>query len=121
MGRIEIGGAIPSPRQPVELLDRIVALAVQYGIDVVRTSPNQADFRRGSQAALRLKGAMFTRVDQFPVIAVIRCDSTPTGSNVIINSLDDLQVGVRLGMTKKYTEAVRDFGAVLSGIVNEAR
>lgn len=119
MGRIEITGAMQSHRQPVELMDMIVARAAQRGVDVVRTAPNQADFRRGSQAALRLKGAMFTRVDQFPVVAVIRCDHAPHGSDVVINSLDDLGVGIRLGFTKKYSEAVRDFGALLSNIVNE--
>lgn len=119
MARIEITGALQSPRQPVELMDLIVARAVTCGIEVVRTAPNQADFRRGSQAALRFKGAAFTSINQFPVVAVIRCDAAPHGSNVVINSLDDLGVGIKLGMTKKYSEAVRDFGALLTNIVNE--
>jgi hypothetical protein len=100
-------------------MDLIVARAVTHGIEVVRTAPNQADFRRGSQAALRLKGAMFTRINQFPVVAVIRCDAVPHGSNVVINSLDDFGFGTLIGATKKYSEAVRDFGALLSSIVNE--
>lgn len=100
-------------------MDLIIARAVTHGIEVVRTAPNQADFRRGSQVALRLKGAMFTSINQFPVVAVIRCDALPHGSNVVINSLDDLGFGAMLGMKKKYSEAVRSFGALLSSIVNE--
>ncbi|MEY4080855.1 MAG: hypothetical protein RL430_1285 [Actinomycetota bacterium] len=119
MARIELMGTIPSHLGPVDLLNQVVNSARMRGIEVIQTAPNQAEFRRGSQAALRIKGALFTRLDQFPVVAVIRCDQTPTGSNAVINSLDELIVGLRFGMRGKYTEAVRDFGAFLSTLIGE--
>lgn len=120
MGQIELSATMPSTLKPADLMNRVCSLAVQQGFEVTRVAENQADFRRGSQAALRIKGGIFSKISDFPVVAVIRCDETPTGSNVIIRSLDDLGVGTRFGMTKKYTEAVREFGSLLAQMVNSA-
>lgn len=120
MARIELLGSLPSQLSPTDLMDRVCHIAASRGIEVLRSAPNQADFRRGSQLALRFKGAIFTNVEQFPVVAVIRCDPTATGSIAVINSLDDLGFGLRVGMRNKYTEAVRRFGALLSSFVAEA-
>lgn len=120
MGQIELSATLTSSMKPVELMNKVCALAGDQGITVARVAENQADFRRGSQVALRIKGGIFSKISDFPVVAVIRCDETPSGSNVVIRSLDDLGVGTRLGMTKKYTEAVREMGSLLAQIVNRA-
>jgi len=73
---------------------------------VHRASPTQLDIRKGSEAALRLKGAPFTKAEQFPVVAAIECTETESGSLVRINVLDDLGPAIRLGMKKKMEEAV---------------
>jgi hypothetical protein len=49
---------------------------------------------------------------------VVRCDETPTGSSVVIRSLDDLGIGLKIGMQKKYSEAVRVFGEMLAQMVD---
>lgn len=108
-----------SSLEPNDAIDRIVAAASARGIEVQRTAPNQADFRRGSQAALRIKGAMFTQIEQFPVVAVIRADSSASGTQLVINSLDELIIGAKLGMNKKYTKAVEDFGVLLFNLARE--
>ena len=113
-------GTVQSAVPPFELTNRIVLLAQQRGISYVQVADNQIDFRRGSQAALRLKGAMFTKPIEFPVVAVLRCDSLGEGSNVVINSLDDLGVGLKLGTVKKYEIAVREFGEIIAGLVTDA-
>lgn len=120
MGQIELSATVTSPLKPNELMNRICAMAESRGIKTARVAENQADFRRGSQVALRLKGGILSKTSDFPVVAVVRCDETPEGSSVIIRSLDDLGVGTRLGMTKKYTEAVREMGSMLAQIVDQA-
>lgn len=120
MSRIELIGSLPSPLAPSDLMDRLCHLASLRGIEVHRSAPNQADFRRGSQFALRFKGAIFTKPEQFPVVAAVRCDPAPQGSTAVINSLDDLGFGLRIGMRTKYTESVRIFGALLSSLISEA-
>lgn len=108
-----------SSLEPSIAIDRIVAAAVDRGIHVQRTSQIQADFRRGSQAALRIKGALFTQIEQFPVVAVVRADVSLEGSQLVINSLDEMKIGAKIRMNKKYTAVVEDFGALLLNLAQE--
>ena len=105
---------------PFELTNRVIVLARQHGISYTQVANNQIDFRRGSQAALRIKGALFTKPSDFPVVAVLRCDPLGEGSNAVINSLDDLGIGLKLGTVKKYEIAVREFGEIIAGLVSKA-
>ena len=107
-----------SPRPPNEVISRLCRIAESNGITVIQVAENQADFRRGSQVALRLKGGIFSKISDFPVVAVVRCDATPSGSSVVIRSLDDLGFGLKIGMEKKYSEAVRVFGEMLAQMVD---
>jgi len=120
MSRIEMMATVQSVLPPIELVNKILVIANQQGIKLTQVAENQIDFRRGSQASLRIKGALFTKSSDFPVVTVLRCDALGTGSNVVINSLDDLGVGVKLGMTKKYHAAVQEFGAIIAGLVAQA-
>lgn len=120
MARIERLTSLQSKLAPVEAIDRLVDAAVTSGIKVDRVAPDQADFRRGSQAALRLKGAMFTKLEEFPVVASVRADATSSGSMLAINALDELVVGPKVGMNKKYTEAVVDFGTLLFRLAQQS-
>jgi hypothetical protein len=54
------------------------------------------------------------------VVSVLRCDKLNEGSNAIINSLDDLGFGLKIGMTKKYESAVREFGEIIVSLIAEA-
>ena len=115
-----MSAAIQSVLPPVELTNRVVQLAQQRGIKFAQVAENQIDFRRGSQAALRIKGSMFAKSTEYPVVSVLRCDKLNEGSNAIINSLDDLGFGLKLGMTKKYEAAVREFGEIIAALVAKA-
>ena len=97
-----MAATVQSVLPPFELTNRMMLLAQQRGISCTQVANNQIDFRRGSQAALRIKGALFTKPSEFPVVAVLRCDPLGEGSNAVINSLDDLGVGFKLGTVKKY-------------------
>ena len=105
---------------PFELTNRVIVLAQQHGISYTQVANNQIDFRRGSQAALRIKGALFTKPSDFPVVAVLRCDPLGEGSNAVINSLDDLGIGLKLGTVKKYEIAVREFAEIIASLVKQA-
>jgi hypothetical protein len=120
MSRIEMAATVQSVLPPFELTKRIMQLAQQRGISYTQVANNQIDFRRGSQAALRIKGALFTKPAEFPVVTVLRCDPLGEGSIVIINSLDDLGFGLKLGLVKKYEIAVREFGEIIAGLVSQA-
>ena len=115
-----MSATVQSVVPPIELVNKILVLATQQGIKFTQVAGNQVDFRRGSQAAFRIKGALFSKSSDFPVVAVLRCDASGTGSNVVINSLDDLGVGTKLGITKKYSAAVQEFGAIIAGLVTQA-
>lgn len=115
-----MSAVIQSVVPPIDLTNRVLRLAQQQGIKNVQVAENQIDFRRGSQAALRLKGAMFAKPTDYPVVAVLRCDQLNEGSNAIINSLDDLGFGLKFGMTKKYEAAVREFGEIIAALVAKA-
>jgi len=120
MSRIEMSATIQSVLPPIELTNRVVQLAQQRGIKFAQVAENQIDFRRGSQAALRIKGSMFAKSTEYPVVSVLRCDQLNEGSNAIINSLDDLGFGLKIGMTKKYEAAVREFGEIIAALVAKA-
>jgi hypothetical protein len=120
MSRIEMTATVQSLVPPIELVDKILLLAKQQGIKFTQVAVNQVDFRRGSQAAIRIKGALLSKSSDFPVVTVMRCDVLGTGSNVIINSLDDLGIGLKLGVTKKYNVAVREFGEIIAALVTQA-
>ena len=113
-------GTVQSVLPPLELVNRILQLAQQRGMSYTQVAQNQIDFRRGSQAAIRLKGAIFSKTSEFPVVAVIRCDPQGAGSLAVINSLDDLGFGLKIGITKKYETAVREFGEIMAGLVTDA-
>ena len=115
-----MAATVQSVLPPFELTNKIILLAQQHGISYTQVANNQIDFRRGSQAALRIKGALFTKPSDFPVVAVLRCDPLGEGSNVVINSLDDLGIGLKLGTVKKYEIAVREFGEIIAGLVAQA-
>lgn len=117
MGQIELSAVVASSTEPRVLITKLCELATTAGVKAVRVSDNQADFRRGSQASLRLKGGLIAKVSDFPVLAVVRADEVSGGSSVFIRSLDDLGFGLRAGMKTKYTEAVRQFGELLASIV----
>jgi hypothetical protein len=120
MSRIEMTGTVQSVLPPLELVNKILQLAQQRGINFTQVAENQIDFRQGSQAAIRLKGAIFSKTSEFPVVAVLRCDPHGSGSIAVINSLDDLGVGLKIGVTKKYETAVREFGEIMAGLVTDA-
>ena len=120
MSRIETTATVQSVLPPIELTNRIMQLAQQRRISFTQVANNQIDFRRGSQAALRIKGALFTNPSEFPVVAVLRCDPLGEGSNAIINSLDDLGIGLKLGTVKKYEIAVREFAEIIASLVKQA-
>ena len=120
MSRIEMTATVQSVLPPFELTNRIMLLAQRHGISYTQVTNNQIDFRRGSQAALRIKGALFTKPSEFPVVAVMRCDPLGEGSNAVINSLDDFGVGFKIGAVKKYEIAVREFGEIIAGLVSQA-
>ena len=115
-----MAATVQSVLPPFELTNKIILLAQQHGISYTQVANNQIDFRRGSQAALRIKGALFTKPSDFPVVAVLRCDPLGEGSNVVINSLDDLGIGLKLGTVKKYEIAIREFGEIIAGLVVQA-
>jgi hypothetical protein len=120
MSRIEMAATVQSVLPPFELTNRIMLLAQQRGISYTQVANNQIDFRRGSQAALRIKGALFSKPSEFPVVAVLRCDPLGEGSNAVINSLDDLGIGLKLGTVKKYEIAIREFGEIIASLVTDA-
>ena len=117
MAQIELSASFPSVHPTEYTIERLCQLAETEGFKVSRVAPNQADFRRGSQAALRLKGGLIAKIGDFPVVAAVRCDPALSGCTVVIHSLDDLGFGLKFGMRKKYTEAVRTFGETLAGMV----
>ena len=56
-----MAATVQSVLPPFELTNRMMLLAQQRGISCTQVANNQIDFRRGSQAALRIKGALFTK------------------------------------------------------------
>jgi len=107
-----------SDSPPGEVLGQLQQWAERSGMSVNRVSPTQLDIRKGSEAALRLKGAPFTRAEQFPVVAAVECTTTSSGSLVKVNVLDDLGPAIRLGMKKKMQEAVDLLGREIIAEVN---
>ena len=109
MGIIETFRQGSSPMQPVQAADYLCAMAAQWQMRVQRISATQVRVFRGSQVALRLKGAMFTSIDEMPVEVQVFFQAAGHGSAIHIRGADDLQFGLRIGMRNKYTNAVNDF------------
>ena len=120
MSRIEMAITVQSALPPTELVKRVLQLSQQRGIKFTQVAENQIDVRRGSQAALRIKGGIFSKSSDFPVVTVLRCDPSDNGTNAVINALDDLGFGLKLGMEKKYQTAVREFGEIIANLIAEA-
>ncbi len=99
-----------------QVIDRLGLHGPQYRWTSTRTAPNRIDVRRGSQAALRRKGASFTSIDQFPVVACVQADPVADGTQVSLRCLDDLGVGTRLGMRRRYSAAVEDFADLVLAV-----
>ena len=100
---------------PEGLLEALEQWAIGKGMRANRASADQLDIRRGSEAAVRLKGGMLSRVEEFPVVASVKCQVCPTGSKVSIDVLDDLGFGSRVGMKSKMQQAVD----LLAGQISE--
>lgn len=109
MGIIETYRQGSSPMQPVQAADYLCAMATQWQMRVQRISATQVRVFRGSQVALRLKGAMFSSIDEMPVEVQVFFQAAGQGSAIHIRGADDLQFGLRIGMRTKYTNAVNDF------------
>lgn len=120
MARIDLSTQLNVPADPVGTMENLCRLAWSRGVGVTRTAPNQADFRRGDQATLRLVGGMFVGVEDFPVIAVVRCDPAPSGTLVTVRALDDLGFGFKWGMRSKYVRAVTEFRDLLAALAVES-
>lgn len=110
MGTIETlrSGYVDLP--PLVATDALCRVAEQQGIRVARVDSQQADLRRGSQAAIRLKGARLVKPPEIPVVAAVRFEPTGQGAFVNIRCVDDLGFGVRLGGIKRMTVGVEEFG-----------
>ena len=109
MGIIETFRQGSSPMQPVQAADYLCVMATQWQMRVQRISGTQVRVFRGSQVALRLKGAMFSSIDEMPVEVQVFFQPAGQGSVIHIRGADDLQFGLRIGMRNKYTNAVNDF------------
>jgi|GEM_PF-2875061 len=109
MGIIETFRQGSSPMQPVQAADYLCVMATQWQMRVQRISATQVRVFRGSQVALRLKGAMFSSIDEMPVEVQVFFQPAGQGSAIHIRGADDLQFGLRIGMRNKYTNAVNDF------------
>ena len=109
MGIIETFRQGSSPMQPVQAADYLCVMATQWQMRVQRISATQVRVFRGSQVALRLKGAMFSSIDEMPVEVQVFFQPAGQGSVIHIRGADDLQFGLRIGMRNKYTNAVNDF------------
>ena len=64
---------------------------------------------RASQVALRMKGAMFTSIDEMPVEVQVFFHGAGHGSAIQKRGADDLQFGFRIGMRTKFANVVNDF------------
>ena len=109
MGIIETFRQGSTPMQPVQAADYLCAMATQWHMRVQPMSPTQVRVFRGSQVALRLKGAIFSSIDEMPVEVQVFFQPAGQGSVIHIRGADDLQFGLRIGMRNKYTNAVNDF------------
>ena len=109
MGIIETFRQGSSPMQPIQAADYLCTMATQWQMRVQRISATQVRVFRGSQVALRLKGAMFSSIAEMPVEVQVFFQAAGQGSAIHIRGADDLQFGLRIGMRNKYTNAVNDF------------
>ena len=109
MGIIETFRQGSSAMQPVQAADYLCTMATQWQMRVQRISATQVRVFRGSQVALRLKGAIFSSIDEMPVEVQVFFQAAGQGSAIHIRGADDLQFGLRIGMRTKYTNAVNDF------------
>lgn len=117
---ISANQSITTTRPAGDVLGELQQWAQHQGLKAQRVSTNQVDIRRGSNAALRLKGAIFTKPEQFPVVAAISATANEGSTSVHINVLDDLGPAIRTGMKKKMQAAVDSFLASLVSHVTES-
>jgi len=115
---ISASTSINTTRAAGDVLGGLQQWAHHNRLKAQRVSPTQVDIRRGSNAALRIKGAIFTKPEQFPVVAAISATSNEWATTVHINVLDDLGPAVRTGMKKKMQAAVDSF---LASIVSHLK
>ena len=86
---------------PEGLLEALEQWAVGKGMLASRASADQLDIRRGSQRVLRWKFSgdengrvfEFRSLEEFPVVAAVKCQVCPTGSKVSIDVLGDFGSG----------------------------
>ena len=70
-----------------------------FSVDLLERTTLEA--RRGSQAAIRIKGGFIARDEEFPIVLCVRWESIDSPSNVSIAVYSEF-VGPLTGVRKKY-------------------
>mgnify|MGYP006279656547 CR=1 FL=1 len=100
----------------VEAAERWLASA---GFTVTRPAPDRIEFRRGSQAKLRLLGGAFIAATSLPVTGSVTVRAAAGGPVADVVVSDDVRIGSRLFMRQKYERLVTETGAVLAGVLTD--
>ena len=90
----------------------IAALAETSGwSDIVRE--DCIEVRRGSEAKLRLLGAMIIKQEDYPVLAVVTFDAT----TAYISVTSDMGAVIMFGMKQKYQDACDAFAQQVAALI----
>lgn len=90
-----------------EVRAAIVSGLTERGVNVVLVERDYVEFRRGSQAAYRLKGAMLCRPEEMPIVGGCRLAATQDGrTRVDVTVRDEHSFGARMGTNKKFDAAI---------------
>lgn len=90
-----------------ELRASIVSGLRRANVNVVFVERTYIEFRRGSQAAYRLKGAMLCRPDEMPIVGGCQLSETEDGrTRADVTVRDEHSFGARMGTNKKFDAAI---------------
>jgi hypothetical protein len=106
MARIETRRQVETPLSAAAAKDRLLSVFQARRATVAIVTDDRLEGRTGSQVAIRLKGGLIAKPEEFPVVAAVVLLPGAAGTLVRITVADDLGFGLKTGMTKKYTQAV---------------
>jgi hypothetical protein len=121
MGIMSRKGYADYPGTPIGVWAALDAICAVTGMRVKQRTDDYLVGDLGSQAALRIKGGMFAKLDEFPIEVEVRLAATEAGTtSVWVEVRDDFGFGSKFGAMKKYKQAidmrmddfVRSFGVV---------
>lgn len=100
-------GFVSFPGTPVGVWWVVDGICAATGMRVVQRTDDYLLGDLGSQAALRLKGAMFCKPEEFPIKVEVRLAARGESvTDVWVEVRDDFGFGIKTGIRKRYRQAI---------------